>query len=73
MTRMSRALPGRPRLALRPGESGQAAVEYVYLALGVVLAVILIGYGIDSDGLTKMGNALSERLLMITTILKLPL
>ncbi len=55
------------------GESGQVAVEYVYLALGVVLAVLLIGYGIDADGLKDMGHALSERLLMITTILKLPI
>jgi hypothetical protein len=48
-------------------------VEYVYLALGVALAVILIGYGVESDGLRNIGNALSERLLMITTIIKLPI
>lgn len=59
--------------SLKANQSGQAAVEYVYLVLGVALAVCLIAYGVQKDGLQEFGSALTERLLIITTILKLPI
>ena len=58
---------------LKPNQAGQAAVDYVYVVLGVALAVCLIGYGVQRDGLQEFGGALTERLLIITTILKLPI
>jgi len=63
----------RCRKVLGGREAGQVAVEYVYLALGVTLAVVLIGFAVEADGLKDFGNALSERLLLVTTILKLPI
>jgi hypothetical protein len=58
---------------LRGRQSGQVAVEYVYLALGVALAAALIAFGIEANGLKDFGGALSERLFMVTTILRLPI
>jgi len=61
-----------PRV-LTPGQSGQVATEYTYLVLGIALALAIVSYGIGGDVLAQLGDVFVEKLMILTTILKLPI
>ena len=65
----------RPRRLpqLRRCQAGQATTEYVWLVMAVVLSLALISWGIQGNVLREIGDGFTNKLLIVTTILKLPI
>jgi hypothetical protein len=64
----------RPGLAhLTRCQAGQATTEYVWLVMAVVLSLALISWGIQGNVLREISDGFTNKLLIVTTILKLPI
>lgn len=54
-------------------KQGQATSEYVLILCVVVLGLVLVTFGIKGRLLMDLGENMSQRLMTVTTIIKLPL
>jgi hypothetical protein len=54
-------------------QAGQATTEYVWLIMAVVLALAMISWGIQGNVLREISDGFTSKLLIVTTILKLPI